>query len=198
MFANTPSKISHQITKLCRLIVANPMPTFVAVVPGCSAVRDECFDNVRRKVAEEGGDIQYGWQLWEWPNIYIEAEFHAVWKPPNNGYLDITPKEKPTDCILFLPDIVRRYEGKRIDNIRRPLRKDRLILDFLSISADIFNMKMRGVHPNNPGKFTMPVEPFKKLNKHYLIRREMLSRGDTENSLCFCGSSKKYKNCHAL
>jgi hypothetical protein len=198
MFSTTPREITLQIMRLCKVLVSNPAPKHVVVVPESSAVLGECFDNVRRKVDVEGGTIQYGWQIWEWPNIYIEAEFHAVWLSPTNSLVDITPKDEPVDCILFLPDLVRTYEGKSIDNVRRALRKDKLIHDFLTVAAEINKLKINGQNPNNPNEFKAPVELFQKLTQRHLILQEMLNRGESENSMCFCGSAKKYKNCHAL
>ncbi len=198
MLSSTPREITLQIIRLCKVLASNPTPIFVTVIPERNAILGECFDNVHRKVEVEGGRIQHGWQIWEWPNYYIEAEFHAVWLSPANSFVDITPRDEPIDRILFLADHTRIYEGKSIDNVRRTLRKDRVIQDFLAIAAEINKLKIDGQNPDNPNEFKAPIELFQKLNHHHLLLRDMLQRGESENSKCFCGSTKKYKNCHAL
>ena len=75
------------------------------------------------KVEKNGGGFQYGWQIWEWPDVMIEAEFHAVWNSPQGILIDITPKQIDTHKILFLPDANRTYEGKQVNNFRQPLRQ---------------------------------------------------------------------------
>jgi hypothetical protein len=60
-------------------------------------------------VARDGGEILYGWAIWEWPRVFIEAEHHAVWS--KGGCLtDVTPQVPPADTILFLPDTERAYD----------------------------------------------------------------------------------------
>ena len=36
---------------------------------------------------EFGGNIEYGWMIWESPNLFIEAEFHAVWIDNKGEYI---------------------------------------------------------------------------------------------------------------
>src|SRR5260370_5619874 len=38
-----------------------------------------CSDGVLEKVKHDGGTIRFGWTIWEWPKIFLTAEFHAVW-----------------------------------------------------------------------------------------------------------------------
>jgi hypothetical protein len=63
-----------------------------------------CFDGVLEKVRHDGGGIRLGWAFWEWPNAFLNAEFHAVWGDPAGRLVDITPKPLGEKTILFAPD----------------------------------------------------------------------------------------------
>ena len=58
----------------------------------------------------------YGWSVWEWPKVFIEAKFHAVWKQPDGSFLDIAPKSLPIPRVLFIPDPRRVYLGSPAQN----------------------------------------------------------------------------------
>lgn len=116
----TPSAITPAIMTLCRELVANPEPRFLTVTPGPDADANDCFPVVERYVEEHGGSICYGWQLWEWPSVMIEAEFHAVWRSSTGELRDLTPKLRPVPQVLFLPDPGRKYEGRQVSNRRTP------------------------------------------------------------------------------
>lgn len=38
-----------------------------------------------------GGRLITGWGIWQWDNILVEAEAHAIWESPDNQLIDITP-----------------------------------------------------------------------------------------------------------
>ena len=63
-----------------------------------------CFDGVLEKVRRDGGGVRLGWVIWEWPNAFLNAEFHAVWIDPAGQLVDITPKPLGEKSILFAPD----------------------------------------------------------------------------------------------
>jgi hypothetical protein len=78
-----PKAVSKEILKLCADISPALVPIPVNVAPEPSAELNNCFHNVASIVAKNGGAILYGWSLWEWPRVFIEAEHHAIWD--NNG-----------------------------------------------------------------------------------------------------------------
>jgi hypothetical protein len=84
--STTPKEITPAILEFCREIDPTQQPVFISVepAPGCKAA--ECFVNLK------GRPTQYGWAIWEWPHVVLDAEFHAVHKNPDGSYLDITPK----------------------------------------------------------------------------------------------------------
>jgi hypothetical protein len=132
------------IRALCKEINPTAKPVYVSVVLRESAIQNECFPNVLARVEQAGGSICLGWQIWEWENVFIEAEFHAVWLNNEGKFIDITPKDVPTRKILFLPDPKMTYEGKQVNNIRRPLRHDPNIIGFIQACDDEFALRNKG------------------------------------------------------
>jgi hypothetical protein len=105
---------------------------FLDITPDSGCKPADCFENVRRKLEKEGGRIQYGWALWEWPQVFIEAEHHAVFDPGGEcSWRDVTPCQQRNRRRLFLPDDSATYdfsnEGFRRENIRFALCDDPLI-----------------------------------------------------------------------
>ena len=93
------------------------------VKPSGGAVPSECFNNVPEKIKIDGGTMIYGWTIWEWSRVFVEAEHHAVWEKEGN-LVDITPKENSERKIIFLPDPLASYDydgQRRRINIKRSL-----------------------------------------------------------------------------
>jgi hypothetical protein len=201
--SSTPQVISEEITKLCAGLVENPQPLFLDVTPIEGAQVNDCFLVVENQIQQHGGSICYGWQIWEWPLVFVEAEFHAVWRD-NSGILhDITPKIPATNRILFLPDPVRIYQDRQIDNVRRPLTLTADIKEFISASEAIYEFMNRGERTNQHGEITLTdteVEEYERLTKRHetayqnIVR--WLNRKPRRNEPCPCGSGKKYKKFH--
>lgn len=143
MLLTTPSRISTDVRRLCRKLghVEEPVfvPALVAMVPG--AELNNCFDDVRREIEKNGGAIQHGWTIWQWPGIFIEAEFHAVWRDSQGRLIDVTPKLDGEDRILFAPDLNRVFCGKRVDNVRLPIGHDPRIKELLRLQ-ECFHREM--------------------------------------------------------
>jgi hypothetical protein len=64
-----------------------------------------CSDGVLEKMKHDGGSIVFGWTLWEWPGAMLTAEFHSVWRSPDEDLCDITPKPQGEMDIVFVPDL---------------------------------------------------------------------------------------------
>lgn len=128
--------------------------------PEIDAEISECFSNVERKVAADGGATEYGWVLVEgMPSVLLEAEFHAVWLKDGER-LDVTPRsaEFPQDRILFLPDPNRTFEGVQIDNVRVALKHDRLIGQFIEVSEQYFDHINAGLLEGTFGEINLDAE----------------------------------------
>ena len=56
------------------------------------------------KIKADGGSIRFGRIIWEYPGIYLTAEFHTVWVDPGGNLVDITPKPDREMRIVFAGD----------------------------------------------------------------------------------------------
>lgn len=138
----TPACVTTKITELCRHLSPEHQPTYIPITtePGC--MPNNCFWNVRQKVSAEGGRIQFGWAIWEWPHIFIEAEHHAVYVPSRGaGWIDVTPNQTPPATHrLFLPDDTATYDfdkrGRGLSNVRKPYIDDPLIHELFRLKDE--------------------------------------------------------------
>lgn len=196
MRTRTPPEITKQLIGLAAKVASGQGLLYVPVRPEPDAQVNECFHNVEAKVQRDGGAIVYGWQLWEWPSVLVEAEFHAVWRSLDGNYIDITPKTDGEDKVLFVPDERRTYRGVPIDNVRLALRDDLLIQHFIKISERIVRVMNRGDRARQVGYVSVTAGEIDPLLKFQSLTGEMLRRGLRAHDDCLCGSGKKYKRCH--
>jgi hypothetical protein len=140
----------------------------------------------------------------------IEAEFHAVWRDPGDTLHDITRKQIPLDRILFLPDPERKYEGRQVNNVRRPLRSDPIVSAWIKSCDAEFELLNRGDRAYQHGAIYLnPDEAAEseKIRKRKLgfelqllqtvepfLRGHQIPRPG-RNAPCPCGSGKKFKRC---
>lgn len=193
----TPSEIDTEVARLIQQVGAGTRPIFLDVVPEPYAKVAECFPAVEEKIRRDGGGQQIGWQIWK-TKILVEAELHAVWVSPDGQFVDITPKQVPTDRILFLPDLNAKYHGCQIDNVRLNITDNFLVDDFISVSEAIFRLE-------NKGERAMQREislSGQDAQLHQALHQTkagiyfMLQQGKSRNSSCFCNNGLKYKRCH--
>lgn len=108
-----PDKLSAQVVDFC-LQISSANPVYISTTPDPGCEINDCFNCVRQKVVREGGRIQFGWSIWEWPKVYIEAEHHAVYAPPDiSELLDITPSAVFDTRRLFLLDDSRCLQFRK-------------------------------------------------------------------------------------
>lgn len=98
----TPSVISADVIALCERL-GSGRPTFVPV-QSVVGRHGWCFLNVREKIKLDKGAGLFGWNIWEYPNLYLTAEFHAVWQDPSGTLVDVTPKVDGETRIVFAVD----------------------------------------------------------------------------------------------
>jgi hypothetical protein len=67
-----------------------------------------CFNNCENEQVKYGGEVTYGWLIWEdRKRSFIEAEFHSVRKI-NGELVDISPRQsKKNELVLFIEDKTR-------------------------------------------------------------------------------------------
>lgn len=203
MMTQTPSPTDRQVLDFCRKITNLSKPVLLPIaVDSCSEPLD-CFNNVRRKAALEGGRIVYGWAIWMWPKVYIEAEHHAVFEGVDGGeWIDITPPHvSGISSRLFLGDASAVYdfenEGIRRENFRLALSRDPLIQEFFE-SARAYNEAMNAL----PGVGEIRVSPVEAQRIQALqienakLTMRLGMKYSSRNDRCFCGSGEKFKRCH--
>src|SRR5262249_50301420 len=101
--------------------ICGQQPQFVEVDAQPGMVALECHPNVEKWVQEHGGEVQYGWLIWEHHRLFLELIFHSVWKKPDSTLLDITATQDGESRILFLPDNRYKFDGYHPAPIRRLL-----------------------------------------------------------------------------
>ncbi len=198
----TSAQLSPAIRRLCEEIVGPGDPIYVDVTPIPDAPTDECFSLVAARVDESGGRLVIGWSIWEWPGLFVEAEFHALWQGPDGSLKDITPKKTPTQRILFLPDPSRSYEGRQVNNIRRVISRDPSVSEFLRASDAEYEFVNRGERAHQHGELTLSEEEAQEYQSIQMAKAECffamlrLKPAIDAYDPCPCGSGKKVKWCH--
>jgi len=99
----TPIAISPDIIAFCESLKADA-PVYVQVQSDPDGMFGFCNVGVLEKTKADGGTIRYGWCIWEYPGVWLIAEFHAVWVNPTGALIDITPKPDGETCIVFAGD----------------------------------------------------------------------------------------------
>jgi hypothetical protein len=150
----TPSGINKHVRTLRDRIASPFEPVFLQVKTRADARSAECFEATANHVAELGGSSVVGWQVWEWPGILIEGEFHAVWKSPDGELLDVSRKDEGEQRILFIPDPRIVYHGEAIDSIRIPIGKDPKIKQLISTKERFYRL-FKEVHGNATGMIVL-------------------------------------------
>jgi len=170
----TPKEINKGILDFCQEIDSTTKPVFLKLFPVEDYICGECYGNVENHINKNNGKIQYGWIIWEDPNILLDAEFHAVWVSDKGEYVDVTPKFDGEQSILFLPDSERIFTGEElIDNIRKPLVDNEYTKLIIENAKKGFEIK----------------------NKAYKVFLKVKEKNVGRNQLCPCESGKKYKKC---
>lgn len=193
---HTPNSITRDIARLCREASRSESPVYVPLVPDDNAIPNMCFPNVSRVVAEMGGSVLHGWRIWEWTSVLVEAEFHAVWRRPDESLVDITPEENGERRILFLPDASKRFEGVQVDSIRMPLSNDPNVLELIRVSEQIYRVLNTGDRAGKIGLVSVPAREIESLLRRKtelvsLVRHPSPKR----DGPCYCGSGRKYRKC---
>lgn len=199
----TPLLVHPAIRELCDRIRPNVEPVFVPIVAGEGDEPSDCFFNVRRRIEREGGSIRFGWSLWEWPRVFVEAEHHAVYVPPDGGaWKDVTPCQfLGSRRRLFLADDTALYdfenEGQLRDNVRVALSSSPLVQELFNTAAErvrILN-SIPGV-----GAVTASAETARALQSAMLkimeLQHEIGMTHTPPRAPCFCGRGKMFKQCH--
>jgi Uncharacterized protein conserved in bacteria len=197
-FTTTPESLNSAIRAFCRDINPKDDPVYVPAAPDAAAVRSECFNNVAAKVAIEGGTLVYGWLIWVWPRVFVEAEHHAIWEK-DGTLVDITPPINGEQRILFLPDPTQTYDfasQKRRINIKRNSGVFSSVDGWIAAADRL----QQAIEDNSTGnQVTLERSYLSALGRD--IQNSLaavfvdLARATRPNDPCFCTSGKKFKKC---
>ena len=100
----TPNALNAQIASFCGTL-SSETPQFISVTEDVHGLYGWCSIGVQRKVQADGGAAVFGWTIWQWAGLFLNAEFHSVWRSPAGKLEDITPKPQGELQILFVPDL---------------------------------------------------------------------------------------------
>jgi hypothetical protein len=192
-----PKNISPHVVEFCAEI-SRLEPVYLPLTPTSRDVVNDCPSNVARHVAADGGEPVYGWKIWEWYGIMIEAEFHTIWRTASGTLRDVTPNAIPFEHVLFLADPKRTYEGQQVENIRKPLISDTRLQKFITIANEEFQILNEGdrakQHEISISK--AEVEKLRELQREKLSLQIAINQSTPgRNDPCRCGSGKKSKRC---
>ena len=109
LFVRTPSGASPAIRSFAKQISPQHEARFVRLKPEPDTKPIECYFNVKSKIERDGGELVFGWAIWEWPRVFIEAEHHAVWSD-GSQLIDVTPNDPGIERVLFLPDPEKTFD----------------------------------------------------------------------------------------
>jgi hypothetical protein len=196
MNTQTPLAITKEILEFAKQISPLHKPFFINITPTEHARPMSCFENVDQQIDAYGGRVVYGWNIYVWPRVLCEFEFHALWLSPTGALCDISPRpDKEPDC-LFLRDDARQYTGQRVQNIRFSLSRAQEVTEYIA-AADAFDKIVSQGQTSgstatvNRAKLVPIFSRLEKAQKHV----EQTWRPQ-RNDPCPCGSRLKYKMCH--
>lgn len=195
--AIVPEKITNTVIRFCSMVSPRQQPVYVPVKPESYSLPSECFPNVENKTSHDGGSIAYGWKIWLYPDFFIEAEFHSIWKSPEGAYIDITQDNPPISKILFIPDGKKKFTGYRVDNIRYNFSGNQLVDIYIEIAKCIYLIT---THNSEPYAYAtnlkgVELELMKEMAPWGIKIESMLRNGISRNASCPCGSDIKFKSC---
>lgn len=156
--------------------VATTKPFLVPVRPSPTAAVDDCYFNAREEAARAGGEAVFGWAIYEWPGVFVEAIHHAVVKV-GQTYVDVSPNDD--GWIYFIPDSAAPNDynkQKGFDNKRKALTDDPLVHQFLAQAAE--KTRLQFAYPAGPVQLSRDeARPLLEISdQHAMIYRQLLER----------------------
>jgi len=194
-----PKDIFPYVIEFTKFISPNSTPFFIEITNNPSGVIKECVENVENYIKLHGGEKVFGWKIWEWYGIMIEAEFHTIWRSPVGDFKDVTPEEQPFEQVLFLSDDILKYKEEQIDNIRKPLSDNPDVLDYIKAHESLFKFMNQGERKTFHGEIDLSgyeTEEWKIIQINIAkLGMKITNSIPKRNDLCRCGNGMKAKKC---
>ncbi len=184
--------------KLLNKLNNTNFPIRIAIRPEPYATENSCFYNVRDKIKNDGGEIIYGWKLHE-TEFLLEAERHAIWQSDTGELIDVTPDKNYRSYILFLEEDKNwKYNGEYtgnviVNNTSNPFVEDLIIIDKIRAELTKTGSRKSRTVVEFP-EVVLKLMQF--LENDRTERLKALKKGFSIHDNCFCGSEKKYLECH--
>lgn len=186
-----PQKTMKKISELCLEIGKHGTPIYIPSIPEDKIERHDCTRAVKQKIVRDGGEARFGWLIWQWANIVLEASAYIVWKDETGNLFDVTPKETKYESVLFIPASV--CDGVKLMNKRIPITDSALIKELVEISDKCETVLQKSTCTSQVDKEVLGNILSYKKRKDEIMR--IVSRKAERNELCPCGSGIKYKKC---
>jgi hypothetical protein len=143
--SDTPSKVTSGIVEFCKTINHAGQSIYVPVKPWTLAEADWCFDNTKLYVSKHqshGHSILNGWNIWETPGVWLEAEAHSIIRKKDGKLVDINPHAYGGHRILFLPESFC-WEVGLVANRFYPLSDDPKLLELVDAERMVAEFRAR-------------------------------------------------------
>jgi hypothetical protein len=129
----TPEKITPEVLDFCKTLGPEDPFYVKGVIPGW-AKHQQCYANVLQAINRAGGKMILGWKIWEFPNMWLEAEHHAIWQHPDGPIADITPQLEGETVLLFCLGADQTYKGQNVSSVRCALREKETMEELWALS----------------------------------------------------------------
>lgn len=167
LISQVPRHDSPHVLDFCSSIVKGQPPIVVPHEPLDGEPIGESFDTVPKHIVAHKGKQLNGWAIWQVADLYIEAEFHAVWQDTDGALIDLTPHWTTHESILFLPESGREYGRRNIDGVRRALTDDLDVIRFLHLAKKRFDIMNEGDLAYQFGDIELPARSLREVRKVY-------------------------------
>lgn len=95
-----------------------------------------CYWNVEEVIERKGGSMVLGWAIMWWPDLYVTAMHHAVWRTAAGTLIDVTapqPPDRAERTTLFFIDATAQIDlehSPTIDNFRVHLSENDALTEY--------------------------------------------------------------------
>lgn len=193
----SPIDITTPVQQLIDRIGSDYEHEIIPVQPAPGAKTGKSYINVQEKVAKDGGNLVYGWAIWQ-GDFICEGEHYAVWEDNDGNLTDVTPPRVALEKIMFIPDDRFTAEDKQARNVRVNITGNPLVDHAIMLSEmKEFLLKYgKQLEDDNINFNTYTGNMY----NHYdtLANNVMLflTEGGKFGAPCYCKSGKPYSQCH--
>lgn len=195
-FLQAPLDVSKRLRDICEEVSPGRTPIHIDIEPLPEFPPDNCYPNVEEMVSREGGESVFGWAIYEWPRLWHEFQFHAVWRDRNGVLHDITPRRDNERVVLFLPSDLA-YTGAPVWTRWFLMTSRSQVVAIRDIQMEIETLKQESFAVRGAG----PIPNGPELDRIISLETEkgflmsQLIGPPMQNDPCLCLSRRKYKFC---